>query len=297
MDSGRHGATRLIPKVEGVPDVTELRPITLLQVDYRLLSKCLAVRLQMVINEVVDHRQLGIATPDKGGGNILTGVYDILASIDLVNKDKRQAFLASFDNMKAFDRSSTVYLDKVTERMAFPPLYRAWLKMLHQNATTKLLLSSGLSREIAVSFSFRQGDNIAGDLFCLTQEPLLRMLRNRLVGLLITNFFQKDKSYFDDIAVLSGDERDLITFETVMRRYEAQLGAMLSRDKKSKIMGLGIWQDKEDWPQEVAWIKSVKVMKVLGFQVCQCTRTPCVKHGEKFSEDSSVLSMPGRPEH
>ena len=53
-----------------------------------------------------------------------------------------------------------------------------------------------------------------------------------------------------------------------MRRYEAQSGAMLSRDKKSKIMGLGIWQDREDWPQEVAWIKSVKVMKVLGFQVC-----------------------------
>lgn len=32
MESSRHGATRLIPKVETVPDVTELRPITLLQV-------------------------------------------------------------------------------------------------------------------------------------------------------------------------------------------------------------------------------------------------------------------------
>ena len=217
---------------------------------------------------MVDQRQLGVPASDNGGGSILRGVYDILASIDLVNKDKRQAFLASFDNMKAYDRSSTVYFEKVTERMAFPPLYRSWLKMLHCDATTKLLLPSGLSREIAVSFSFRQGDNIAGHLFCLTQEPLLRMLRNRLVGLLNTNFFQKDTSYFDDIAVLSGDERDLITFETVMKRFEAQSGAMLSRDKKSKIMGLGAWQGREDWPQEVSWIKSVKVMKVLGFQVC-----------------------------
>ena len=103
--------------------------------------------------------------------------------------------------------------------------------MIHHDATTRLLLSSGMSREIAVSFSFRQGDNIAGDLFFLTQEPLLRMLRNRLVGLLTTHFFQKDTSYFDDIAGLSGDKRDLIIFETVMRRYEAQSGAMLSRDK------------------------------------------------------------------
>ena len=34
MESSRHGATRLIPKVQEVPDVTELRPITLLQVEY-----------------------------------------------------------------------------------------------------------------------------------------------------------------------------------------------------------------------------------------------------------------------
>ena len=153
--------------------------------------------------------------------------------------------------MKAYDRSSTIYLEKVTESMAFPPIYRAWLKMLHHEATTRLLLSTGLSREIPVSFSFRQGDNVAGDLFCLTQEPLLRMLRNRLVGLLITNFFQKDTRYFDDIAVLSADERDLKTFDIVMKWYEAQSGAMLSRDKKSKIMGLGLWQGKENWPQEV----------------------------------------------
>ena len=80
-ESGRHGATRLIPKVEGVPDVTQLRPITLLQTDYRLLSKCLAVRLHSVMKEVVHPSQLG-----TGDRNILTGVYNILSSIDIVNK-------------------------------------------------------------------------------------------------------------------------------------------------------------------------------------------------------------------
>ena len=80
MESSRNGATRLIPKVESIPDVTELRPVTLLQVDYRLLSKCLAVRLHRVISEVVDRGQLGTR-----GANILTGVYNILSSIDYVN--------------------------------------------------------------------------------------------------------------------------------------------------------------------------------------------------------------------
>ena len=36
-ESGKQGATRLIPKVEGIPEVKDLRPITLLNVDYRIL--------------------------------------------------------------------------------------------------------------------------------------------------------------------------------------------------------------------------------------------------------------------
>ena len=261
IESGRHGATRLIPKVDTVPDVTQLRPITLLQVDYRLLSKCLAVRLHAVIGEVVGPGQLG-----TGNSNILTGVYNILSSIDYVNKHNLPAYIASWDAMKAYDRSSIVYLDKVTERMAFPPVFRGWLRMLHERATTRLILPTGLSREITVSFSFRQGDSIAGDLFCLNQEPLLRQLRKLIVGLKVSNFNQKDEDYMDDIQFLSSNKEDLVTFNRVFRQYEAQSGAMLSRDQKSKVMGLGQWQGNHVWP--LNWIQSVDVMKVLGFQVC-----------------------------
>ena len=267
MESGRHGATRLIPKVEGVPDATELRPITLLQTDYRLLSKCLAVRLHEVMKEVVHPGQLG-----TGDRNILTGVSNILRSIDVVNKKNMKAYLASWDSMKAYDRASIKYLDKVTEKMSFPQVFRSWLRMLHFSATTRLILPSGLSRKIPVSFSFRQGDSIAGDCYCLTQEPLLRIIRERLSGLLVTNFNQKDEDYMDDVQFVSENEQDLVTFNTTFRQFEAQSGAMLSRDAKSKLMGLGQWMGRENWP--LAWIKTVKEMKVLGFLVCpQYTET------------------------
>ena len=261
MESGRHGVTRLIPNVEGVPDVTQFRPITLLQTDYRLLSKCLAVRLHSVMKEVVNPGQLG-----TGDRNILTGVYNILSSIDIVNKQNKKAYLASWDAMKAYDRASIVYLDKVTEKMCFPQLFRSWLMMLHCGATTRLFLPSGLSKKIPVSFSFRQGDSIAGDCYCLTQEPLLRLIRERLSGLLVSNFNQKDEDYMDDVQFVSGDEQDLVIFNRTFREFEAQSGAMLSRDSKSKVMGLGQWEGRTDWP--LTWIKTVKEMKVLGFLVC-----------------------------
>ena len=274
-ESGRQGATRLISKVQTVPDVTELRPITLLQVDYRIMSKCLAGRLHSVLHEVVDSGQLGVPTPGKGGA-IFTGLYKILSSIDYVNSNNMKAFIASFDQIKAYDRANTSYLDKVMEKMAFPQLFRSWMKMLHQGATTKIILPTGLSREIQVTFSFRQGDPIAGDLYCITLEPLVTMLREKLVGLCFFNFVEKDTTYMDDIQILSEDEEDLVTFDNVMSQYEKQSGALLSRSKKSLVMGLGQWQGKEDWGEELPWLRPVSQMKVLGLILCpQYNDTVC----------------------
>ena len=41
IESNKHGVTRLAPKVDGIPSVDELRPITLLNCDYKILSKWL----------------------------------------------------------------------------------------------------------------------------------------------------------------------------------------------------------------------------------------------------------------
>ena len=71
IESGKHGVTSLPSKVAGVPFVTDLRPLTLLCCDYRILSKGLNGRLHPVMEEVVESSQL--ATGEKAK-NILTGV-------------------------------------------------------------------------------------------------------------------------------------------------------------------------------------------------------------------------------
>ena len=140
--------------------------------------------------------------------------------------------------------------------------------MLHKDATTCLKLTTGLSRVIPVTFSFRQGDPVALDLYALQQEPLLRLLRRTLHGIPITNFKQKDVQYCDDIEVVSNDVQDLVIFDRIMTMFEATSGAILSRNEKSKVLGIGSWKNKEDWPQEVKWIQSEKQLKIFGFIIC-----------------------------
>ena len=48
-------------------------------------------------------------------------------------------------------------------------------------------------------------------------------------------------------------------------KFEQYSGAILSRDKKCKVLGLGAWASRESWP--VAWLKPVKSLKVFGIFV------------------------------
>ena len=41
---------------------------------------------------------------------------------------------------------------------------------------------------------------------------------------------------------------------------------MLSRTKKSKVMGLGKWRGRQDWP--LPWLRTVEELKILGFRIC-----------------------------
>ena len=56
--SNTMGVTRLISKVKGIPKVDELRPITLLNCDYKILSKLLVLRVKPVLPNVITSGQL-----------------------------------------------------------------------------------------------------------------------------------------------------------------------------------------------------------------------------------------------
>ena len=118
----------------------------------------------MYMGEVIESNQLATGDKDK---NILTGAYDIISTIDYVNKHKKPAYIASYDMVKAYDRASVRFLLLVMERMGFPVIFRRWVEMLHHEATTCLVLPTGLSKKIQVKFSFRQGDPIAMNLYIL----------------------------------------------------------------------------------------------------------------------------------
>ena len=49
-------------------------------------------------------------------------------------------------------------------------------------------------------------------------------------------------------------------------KFEKVSGAILSRNKKCKVIGFGKLASKEDWP--LAWVKPVKSEKIFGIFIC-----------------------------
>jgi hypothetical protein len=57
--------------------------------------------------------------------------------------------------------------------------------------------------------------------------------------LTISKFKQVPKPYCDDVQTLYNDISYLVKFDEVMQKFESTSGAILSRSKKSKVMGVG----------------------------------------------------------
>ena len=210
LDSDKIGATRLLSKVSGVPTVQDLRPITLLNCDYRILAKLLVKRIKPSLPSVIRSGQLCTV----GKKNILFGISNILSSILLANQKKQGACLISLDFFKAYDRVLVSFLLHVMRKMGFRKKFCNWIKMLHEGAKTRFLLKK-LSKAIDICFSIRQGDPLAMILYIIYVEPLLVYIEKRIVGLSLPYtlssqqiYKQGVEGYCDDLNVMTRNDND-----------------------------------------------------------------------------------------
>ena len=259
--SMRCSVTRLPPKIkQGTPTVLQLRPISMQISDYGIRNRLIASRMSKVMPSLLSSGQL-CSQKEK---NILFGITNIISSIEYVNYRGLSAAIASFDMDHAFDRAYIPYIIQVLRCMGFSDKFIRIIMDSHTDITTRFILN-GLTEAIQLSFSFRQGDPISMILYLIYIEPLLVMLGKRLQGLQFPNFREIDDDYCDDIEILVEKEEDLLVADEIFRKFESFSGAKVNRSTKSKILGLGGFQDRQVWP--LPWLKVQKSLKIFGIQI------------------------------
>jgi hypothetical protein len=253
----RRGAVRLLPKVAGPPTAAQLRPITLLSCDYKLLTKVYVQRLIPLLPSILTTSQL-CSVP---GRSIFDGCTAILSAVEACRRAHRPGYLLNLDFFHAYDRVCMAYVDKVLAAFGFGQIFREVVATLHRGATATFLLHQ-LSPEVQVEFSIRQGDPLALLLFIIQQEPYLWRLEHQLPGLMVGDTEVKSAGYVDDVDALGDDDNDLPIIDTITRDFETVSGQILNRNRKSAILGLGTWSGRQDWP--LHWLHAPEQLKVFG---------------------------------
>ena len=174
----REALVVMIPKQGKDPKmISSYRPISMLNIDTKILCRVLANRLLPYLPRLVHPDQNGFIPGRNTLYNIrrLTHVYH---SPVLQNDAYALAFL---DIEQAFDSISWDYLWMVLKGINMGDDYMQWIKLLYAGAEVRVWTGGLVSDSFPLGRGTRQGCPLSPLLFALAIEPLANTLR-RVMG-------------------------------------------------------------------------------------------------------------------
>uniref|UniRef100_A0AAV2MGX3 Reverse transcriptase domain-containing protein n=1 Tax=Knipowitschia caucasica TaxID=637954 RepID=A0AAV2MGX3_KNICA len=204
--SCRRAVLTLLPKKGDLQLLKNWRPVSLLCMDYKILSKVLASRLRGVMASVI-HVDQTYCVPSRLIGDNITLIRDVL---EVSGSLGINLGLISIDQEKAFDRVEHQYLWQTMTAFGFSPGFIAHIRTLYCDVMSVLKVNGGLSAPFSVGRGIRQGCSLSGMLYSLSIEPLLHRLRADLQGVLLPGARPfKVSAYADDLIVFVNSQRDV----------------------------------------------------------------------------------------
>ncbi|KAJ4946299.1 hypothetical protein JOQ06_023967, partial [Pogonophryne albipinna] len=251
--SCRRAVITLLPKKGNLQDIKNWRPVSLLCVDYKLLSKALATRLGRAVEQVI-HRDQTYCVP---GRSMVDNVHLIRDVLEVSSSLGINTGLISLDQEKAFDRVEHSFLWKVMEKFGFSAGFIAKIKVLYNKIESVLKFNGGLCAPFRVCRGVRQGCALSGMLYALSLEPLLNKIRSKLQGLFLPGFGggMVLSAYADDIIVFIRDKKDTDILVDIVRDFSSASAARVNW-RKSEALAVGEWSGGLPvLPQNMIWKK------------------------------------------
>ena len=187
------------------------RPISLLNVDFKILSAAVANRLKLVSDSLISPSQTAYINGRYIGENSRI-VYDV---IEHLNHTNNTGIIMAVDYESAFDTLSWKFLLEALDYYNFGFCWKHIIKTFYLNDHnfSRILLDGYLGPKINMNRGIRQGDPSSGYLFNLVMEPLANQLIHsaHIKGIqLVPNFEARVSQYADDLIVFSSPNESSI---------------------------------------------------------------------------------------
>ena len=238
--SMRAGILSLIYKKKGDKRVLKnYRPISLLQVDYKILARIMANRFKKVLPKIISENQTCCII----GRDISNNIANVRDVITLVESDELEGYVIKIDQEKAFDRVSHQYIFNVLKKFGFGDVFIKWIMIFYNKINSTVKCNGFLTKYFSIENGIRQGCPISALLYVLAAEPLQCNIKmnSKISGIQIPNS-DKEALIFqhaDDTTLTVSNKESVGEIFKVFEKYEASSGAKINK-QKSEILPIGI---------------------------------------------------------
>ena len=230
-DSLRKGLISLIPKkLKNTKRVKNMRPLTILANDYKILAKLIDNRLREVIPNLINSDQTGFVK----GRNIVHNIRRSLDLIEITKLKKIPAVILTIDMEKCFDRLEHSAIYGSLRYFNFGDTFIRWTSLFYTNFQFCTQNFGYLSEFCNKERGCNQGCPLSPGIYLLTAEILANKIRNdpKIKGIHVNNIEYIISQFADDTDLYLNYDYDTInTTLSTLTKIEKNTGLKVSYDK------------------------------------------------------------------
>jgi exonuclease III len=199
-------------------DITNYRPITVLNSDYKIFTKAYSLNLVNMAPQIIHEDQAGFM-PNR---SIFDQIKLAKLMIDLSEAEEIEGAIVALDQEKAYNKIAHDYLWATMRKFNLPKHFINTVRYLYTGAETVVMVNGVQSSRFKVTRGVRQGDPLSCLLFNIAIEPLACLIRNSsLKGLNIPEYEGKTivSLFADDTTVYLSNQDSFETLQNILKTW------------------------------------------------------------------------------
>uniref|UniRef100_A0A803TAQ7 Reverse transcriptase domain-containing protein n=1 Tax=Anolis carolinensis TaxID=28377 RepID=A0A803TAQ7_ANOCA len=263
-DSWRVADIIIIPKENSDPlEVKNYRPISLLNLDYKIFTGVLAERFKNFLNSWISEEQTGFLPGRKMGDNIRC-ILDIIEYYD--KNHQKELALLSIDAEKAFDNLNWGFFKLLFKEIDIGYQFSSAIDKIYESQRARVIINGQTSKEIKIEKGTRQGCPLSPLIFIFSIEILLKNINEdkELKGARIKQKDYKLRAFADDVICIIEEPRKNIQRWIYKLEEFGELAGFYLNKKKTKILTKNISRPNQERLQKCAGIAVTFKLRYLG---------------------------------